>query len=1250
MSKVVGFLTNKLTLRGTEIAMYDYADYNETLLKNKSIIIARDYNKLINEPDVSVEAYDKFKNRFKLEYYQTQKDIDNIVEKHKITHLYIIKAGYNDNIISTKCKNFIHCVFNSSQPHGQVYSVISDDINRLCNTNYPVVPHMIRNDESKDNLRNKLNIPQNAIVFGRYGGLDTFDIPFVYDVIKNILNKRNDIYFLFMNTNVFYKHKQIIYLDGTTDMKFKKNFINTCDALLHARAQGETFGLTCGEFAVELKPVITWNGSRERNHLKILGDKAVIYNKYDDLYEILNTFAKEKYDMNNNGYFSYSPENVMKIFSEIYFSGKYEIQDLNFCKNIDKIIYINLDSRKDRNEHIIQQLNKYNVPQDKILRFSAIRNKIGAVGCTMSHIKVIEMAIKNKWKNILVLEDDFVFNTNQQNLSTTFNKFMKLFGETYDVFQLTYWYECLVKQTSDRNFFRVERCDTTSGYLVNSKFYDTLLKNFKDGLKFRKAEETKENGYNAHNLDEYWKKIQKESNWYIHLPVIGKQLDSYSDIRNAKLNYNMVAPKIMMDAKINKIDIEKFLDKYKEKEIIYVPNNENKKDFLIEKSIFNLFDKIQMKYQIGDIYSKYENKILFLNPGRIFEFHQATQNFIEMNKNQNEIIALPAIIENKNKQIADYWNDAKIICTEIQSYSFIYYFIKNKDNIFVFDVNTIEKEFKKLNANKYILCRPEGGFVDIMHAISACYNYCKITYRTLLIDLSDSVYRTNFANIFDIIDNDETRGFRIISDNNEINTIINSKTSIYPKVDIHALPLYSEETHIFYDQNNIPLEFDFAQDYHEDILYYRQHRRPWDKINDDFVKNIKIKKNYMTKIYQKYISIPKPYLAIHIRNTDMKTDYIGFYEKSKKLISQFENIYLATDSIDVLNFFKSKIKNNLFCFTTQRNDNKPIHHYHNDEDHVINDFLTDIIICAEASYFISGNMRSGFSQFIQYSREKSLNKIMFNKNEYEKNNIKDKSKSSEKQKLFFLSFGGGSEDYHQAVERIGKQAESFGIFDEIKCMTELDLQKDNEFWEKHKNFILNNKRGYGYWIWRPYLIHKIMTEKMNDGDIIVFIDAGCELNICGKKRFLEYIDIVKQNGTLAFQTPYPEKDYTKTDLIKILKMEDENTGQIQGGMQFYIKCKKNIDILNQIYKLSIMMNYRYVDDSPSIEKNDETFKEHRHEQSILSLLLKKNNCHYIKDETYFHPNWRDGIEYPIWAIRNRSGESYIDNYINYNIF
>ena len=324
--KIVGFLTNKLTLRGTEIAMFDYAHFNENILNNKSIILTRNYDNIKDQNNSSLELYIKFKIRFQVEYYLNQQNIDEIVERHKITHLYIIKYGTYDGLVSNKCINLIHCVFNTSQPHGQIYSAISADVNRLFNTNYPVVPHMIRNYGTNQDLREELNIPSDAIVFGRYGGLETFNIIFVHQAIQKILETRTNIYFIFMNTYNFYVHKNIIYLNGTSSMEYKHKFINTSDAMIHARLQGETFGIACGEFAIQLKPIITWDGSNQRNHINILSEKAVLYSDYESVYKILNEFTKNKYNMKLNGYFEYTPEKIMKIFNNVYFSTNLTIQ------------------------------------------------------------------------------------------------------------------------------------------------------------------------------------------------------------------------------------------------------------------------------------------------------------------------------------------------------------------------------------------------------------------------------------------------------------------------------------------------------------------------------------------------------------------------------------------------------------------------------------------------------------------------------------------------------------------------------------------------------------------------------------------------------------------------------------------------------------------------------------------------------------------------------------------------------------
>jgi hypothetical protein len=239
-------------------------------------------------------------------------------------------------------------------------------------------------------------------------------------------------------------------------------------------------------------------------------------------------------------------------------------------------------------------------------------------------------------------------------------------------------------------------------------------------------------------------------------------------------------------------------------------------------------------------------------------------------------------------------------------------------------------------------------------------------------------------------------------------------------------------------------------------------------------------------------------------------------------------------------------------------------------------------------------------------------------------------------KFAFLTFGGGGENYYGAVERICRQAKTFSLFKKIYGFTDKDLKNDKEWWNKHANFVSNNKRGYGYWIWKCYLIKKVMQD-MEMGDIILYTDSGCELNIKGRPRMFEYIKLVMKNDTLAMKICFPEKQYTKMDLMHSIKCPQEHIddGQVEAMIIFLKKTEKNMRILDEIIELYERDNYHFVDDTPSVIENDKIFKEHRHDQSIFSLIFKKYDCFTIPDETYFEPDWQKGFKYPILAVRNR---------------
>lgn len=314
------FHSNQLGYRGTEVALYDYALYNEEILGNDSVILSPKKAK-----GSSLEIVQRFMNRFNVIFYENSTEIDGILSKCKADMLYCIKAGKNDNIVSHNIKTCIHAVFMENDFHGDIYAYVSSWLSKkMTNGTKPFVPHIVKMPKTTNNYRDFMGIPEDAIVFGRYGGNDSFDIEFAKKAVIATAKKRKDIYFLFLNTDIFHKpifQKQlpnIIHIAGTSDNFTKAGFINSCDAMLHARQRGETFGLAIGEFSVLNKPVITYSNSPERAHIDILGETGIYYNDFSDLTSILNDFSPDR-TRNWDCYgIRFSPENVMRQFKTIF--------------------------------------------------------------------------------------------------------------------------------------------------------------------------------------------------------------------------------------------------------------------------------------------------------------------------------------------------------------------------------------------------------------------------------------------------------------------------------------------------------------------------------------------------------------------------------------------------------------------------------------------------------------------------------------------------------------------------------------------------------------------------------------------------------------------------------------------------------------------------------------------------------------------------------------------------------------------
>jgi hypothetical protein len=265
-------------------------------------------------------------------------------------------------------------------------------------------------------------------------------------------------------------------------------------------------------------------------------------------------------------------------------------------------------------------------------------------------------------------------------------------------------------------------------------------------------------------------------------------------------------------------------------------------------------------------------------------------------------------------------------------------------------------------SNKYLLCRPVGGFNDSLCHILKCYNYCKKYNRNLLIDTKYSHFiNDSFDKYFTFINSNN-----IIYNSDTIKQIIETDIiTVYPteinKNDLYKYNFYynRENNNIFYTFNNINISINLDTDYEEDLIFciYNQGGNGFEVIKLLYLNDWVI--DYIELQYKKIL---KPYLSIHIRNTDYKSNYIELYEEKIDLINENINVFLATDSLEVIDFFKSK-KSNIYSFIRNiKNDNKPLHKTKN--ENIVIDMLCDLILLSLSDTFIHPKKYHGFTNLI----------------------------------------------------------------------------------------------------------------------------------------------------------------------------------------------------------------------------------------------------------------------------------------------
>lgn len=192
---------------------------------------------------------------------------------------------------------------------------------------------------------------------------------------------------------------------------------------------------------------------------------------------------------------------------------------------MEHILYINLEHRKDRKKHMETHLSAMGLTGERI---DAIYHVHGYIGCTLSHIRCVELAMERQWSSVCILEDDVLFTD-----PSLFQSLLQQFIRSH-----TTWDVLLLAGNSVPPYRKEEGCRqvfttrTTTAYVVRCHYYETLLQNFKEGLRLL------ERFYrNEYMIDMYWMRLQQKDTWYLLDPLTVVQLPSYSDIENKVVDY-----------------------------------------------------------------------------------------------------------------------------------------------------------------------------------------------------------------------------------------------------------------------------------------------------------------------------------------------------------------------------------------------------------------------------------------------------------------------------------------------------------------------------------------------------------------------------------------------------------------------------------------------------------------------------------------------------------------------------------------
>ena len=222
----------------------------------------------------------------------------------------------------------------------------------------------------------------------------------------------------------------------------------------------------------------------------------------------------------------------------------------------------------------------------------------------------------------------------------------------------------------------------------------------------------------------------------------------------------------------------------------------------------------------------------------------------------------------------------------------------------------------------------------------------------------------------------------------------------------------------------------------------------------------------------------------------------------------------------------------------------------------------------------------------------------------------------------FVTYGTGA--FAGQRDRLAAEARATDLFGRVVAA---DASSVDAAYAAAHAAILNAPRGGGYWLWKPYLIYKLLQEA-EEGAVVMYVDAGSV--ITGDPAPM--LALARRHGFLGYRMPHATQAWTKGDVYHALGMDISTYGrerQLSGAVLLFKKCERTLDLVRRW--LALCERADLITDAPSVAPNHPDFQDHRHDQSILSLLLLKHGVPLVLEDV----TWPREAATMVWAARLR---------------